>query len=317
MTNLGSFDKQYQSIIRTIKAEGHWRPTKQVSKITGKTGLMAKTVTRTEIRLQPEDGMPLTTLRNLRGAFAKFVGEMMCIIEGSIHLDRLHRYDIHYWDEFADAEHAGWYGLPKGSLGRDYGQQWRSYNGGGPEPVDQLLRLFKVFERNPYDRSLIIDAWNPYDVDHMVIKFCHPKHQFLLINGRFDLIVEQRSADIPVGIAADLPMYKFWHRLWCMKTGIPEGEYVHSMNDTHYYEDQTEGVEILLDREPRPSPTFSIDPIMLKVLDLWLAGEKDALGRPEINPDQRPYLELVRNWVRLDEYRPHPTIPYEKLPCAV
>lgn len=305
-------EQQFLNLINKIYTEGVWRPVKQISQITGKP-TRCKTITGAQMRFNPEDGMPFISLRNLKGAFKFFIGEMLWILSGSTHVDQLHKYGVRYWDEWCTEEKCGWYNLPVGSFGRTYGAQWRSFNAGGPEPVDQIARLFKIIEKNPFDRSLIVHPWNPYDVDHLVVKPCHGAFHLILMDGRWDMIVDQRSADVPVGIPSNLVMYKFLQMLICLKSGYPEGKLIYNMRDTHYYEDQEPGIKILLERKAKPFPKVTINPIMVEVLDEMLKGEVDPLGLKKFNPEQIPYTDLINQWVTLENYNPDPAIPKELL----
>jgi thymidylate synthase len=105
--------------------------------------------------------------------------------------------------------------------------------------------------------------------------------------------------------------------LIAMKTGYKEGDLIYDIQDAHYYSDQEKGIEVLLSREPRPYPTVKIDPIMVKVLDAMLEGVDDPLGTKEFNPENKPYMDLLKDWVKLEGYDPHPSIPRELLPVDV
>lgn len=309
-------EQQYIDLLRRIHDEGIHRPVKQVSTVTNEP-LTAKTLTGQHLRFKPEDGMPLTTLRNMRGAFYMFIGEMLWILSGHTDAANLHKYNVHYWDEWCTAERAGWYNLPEGEFGRTYGAQWRSFNAGGPEPIDQIKRLFDVIARNPNDRGLMVNPWNPYDVDHIVIKPCHGAFRLLLMDNKWDMIVTQRSSDVPVGLPSNLVMYKFLQMLIAMKTGHEVGDLIYDIHDAHYYSDQEKGIEELISREPRPFPTVTIDPIMVKVLDAMLDGNDDPLSDKAFNPEGKSYIDLLKEWIVLDGYKPHPAIPRELLPVDI
>lgn len=307
---------QYVDLLRRIKVEGTDRPVKQKSTISDEP-LTARTLTGQHLRFKPEDGMPLTTLRNMRGAFYMFVGEMLWILAGRTDLENLQKYNVHYWDEWATSEKCGWYNLPIGQFGRTYGAQWRAFNAGGPEPVDQIKRLFDLIAKNPHDRGLIVNPWNPYDVDHIVIKPCHGQFRLLMMDDKWDMVVTQRSSDVPLGLPSNVVMYKFLQMLICQKTGFAEGDLIYDIQDAHYYSDQEKGIEELLKRQPRPYPTVKIDPIMVEVLDAMLDGNDDPLSSKRFNPDQKSYPDLLKDWIKLDGYDPHPAIPRELLPVDI
>jgi thymidylate synthase len=74
----------------------------------------------------------------------------------------------------------------EGDLGPVYGFQWRhfgaqyvdaktDYTGQG---VDQLAEVVHKFRNNPYDRRIILSAWNPADLKKMALPPCHMFAQF-------------------------------------------------------------------------------------------------------------------------------------------
>jgi thymidylate synthase len=79
-----------------------------------------------------------------------------------------------------------------GDLGKIYGAQWRSwgeyeYKGATrtttetsdiidvewKQPIDQIANLIKELKINPDSRRLIVTAWNPADLDSVVLPPCH------------------------------------------------------------------------------------------------------------------------------------------------
>lgn len=62
-------------------------------------------------------------------------------------------------DEFAEK----W-----GDLGPIYGKQWRDFNG-----VDQIQNLLDTLKSNPDSRRMRVSAWNPAELEDMVVPPCH------------------------------------------------------------------------------------------------------------------------------------------------
>ncbi len=313
-TKLG--EDQYVALLQRIRDKGVDRPVKQQSTVSD-APLTARTLCGQHLRFKPEHGMPLTTLRNMRGAFYMFLGEMLWILSGRTDLENLQKYGVHYWDEWGTPEKCGWYDLPVGQFGRTYGAQWRSFNAGGPKPIDQIKRLFRMIAKNPNDRGLIVNPWNPYDVDHIVIKPCHGHFRLLLMDDRWDMVVTQRSSDVPLGLPSNLVMYKFLQLLICLKTGFKEGDLIYDLQDAHYYSDQQKGIEELLKREPRAYPKVTIDRALVRVLDAMIEGDDDPLAGKKFNPDKLSYTDLLKRWVKLEDYDPHPAIPRSLLPVDI
>jgi thymidylate synthase len=56
-----------------------------------------------------------------------------------------------------------------GSLGKIYGHQWRNWNGN----IDQISELIRLLKESPDSRRMVVNAWNPSDLDQMVLPPCH------------------------------------------------------------------------------------------------------------------------------------------------
>ena len=97
--------------------------------------------------------------------------------------------DVHIWDDNSTRSFLDSVGLAhrdEGDLGPVYGFQWRhfgaqyvdskaDYKGQG---VDQLANVIHKLKRNPYDRRIILSAWNPADLGKMALPPCHMFAQF-------------------------------------------------------------------------------------------------------------------------------------------
>lgn len=310
-------EQQYLKILEAILTEGIWTETRQVAKDTG-VPVSSKAIIGQRMVIQPDHGMPLIRLRAMRKAFYFFIGEMLFFLGGGTKFDLLHKYGVHYWDDWNDAERRAYVGLEEGDMGPHYGKQWRAYSvGENRPPVDQIKELFNNIKSRPTDRRLIVNAWHPADSKMVVVRPCHGTFHVNILGGKVYLTVHQWSADFPMGIPSNLVMYKFLQLLICMKFGLEEGDLTYFTDDSHIYSNQVEGVKILLQRQPRPSPQVRINPILVDVLDCLLEGEQDPLALPRFNPKQLPYPDLLAEWVTLEGYNAFAPIPKELLPVAI
>ena len=50
-------------------------------------------------------------------------------------------------------------------------------------------------------------------------------------------------------------------------TGLKVGDLVHTLDDTHNYNDHLEQVQLQLTREPKPLPTMKINPEVKSIFD--------------------------------------------------
>jgi thymidylate synthase len=317
-------EQQYLDIIRDIRDFGKSKPTRQIDKVTG-APLRTRGIAGATQTYYPEDGFPLLSVRPFTSALYAFIGEMLWIISGSNLSDDLHKYGVLYWDDWIDPE---WLTpalrrkmrIPKGSFGETYGPMWRNFRGPNGKVCDQMKRLFHLLRTNPADKRMKITPWNPTLSDNLVVRPCHGDVHFLWEEegNTLSLIVNQMSADVPIGIPSNLAMYAFLLRAMCMIFGFELGEYTHKTVDTHYYSNQKEGVEVLCAREARPFPTFTMDPILPELIRVMVDDDlRDPLATKEFNPDSLPYKEWVRRQVTLVGYTPQAVISKDILPVAI
>src|SRR3990167_8717252 len=143
-----------------------------------RTGVGTKAVFGMQMRFNMKDGFPAVTTKKL--AFDSMKAELLWFIKGSSDVKELQKMGCHIWDANASAP----YWKPKakfdGDLGRIYGVQWRHWKRPDGKEVDQLQEIVDRIKTNPYDRRLIISAWNPGELDQMALPPCHMIFQFFV-----------------------------------------------------------------------------------------------------------------------------------------
>ena len=144
------------------------------------------------------------------------------------------------WDQWADE---------KGDLGPVYGKQWRAWEGGDGQKLDQVAELLKGIEQVKNDptasaaRRLILTAWNPADVPKIKgPSACHTFCQFAMNNGRLSCQLYQRSADLFLGVPWNIASYALLTHLVAKVTGLEAFEFIHTFGDAHIYENHLEQV---------------------------------------------------------------------------
>lgn len=89
--------------------------------------------------------------------------------------------------------------IPDGDLGPIYGKQWRAWNSGNGETIDQIQNSIDLLQNNPDSRRIIVSAWNPADIPNMALAPCHTMFQFhtdvMTTPERVDWLVANKKQD--------------------------------------------------------------------------------------------------------------------------
>jgi thymidylate synthase len=209
-------------------------------------------------------GFPLVTTKKV--LFDAVVRELLWFIRGSTNINDDLVQHTPIWNAWAD---------PDGELGPIYGYQWRSWpryvpvTGSGEEDnpdavlfrqerVDQLREVIDQIKSRPDSRRLIVSAWNVSDIPRMKLPPCHAFFQFYVVNGRLDLQLYQRSADMALGVPFNIASYALLLQMVAQECGLTPGVFTHTLGDAHIYLNHVDGVREQLRREPLPLPTVHI-----------------------------------------------------------
>lgn len=109
--------------------------------------------------------------------------------------------------------------LPDGSIGKAYGYQWRNFNDQGIDQWAMLIRNIATLDLSA-KRRLIMTAWNPAQLDKMALPPCHMSMQAnweKQSQGVYvvDLIMQQRSADVFLGVPYNILGYGYILKKLC------------------------------------------------------------------------------------------------------
>ena len=183
----------------------------------------------------------------------------------------------HIWDEWASPTKAP-YGHDDAAkakmknerdLGPIYGFQWRHFNAEYKnsdsdytgQGIDQLKKLTETLKTNPNDRRMIVSAWNPSKLSEMALPPCHYCFQVTVINGKLNLLWNQRSVDTMLGLPFNIASYALLLHLLAKESRLREGKLVGFLADTHIYVNHVDGAKEQLSRDPStyPLPTLQTE----------------------------------------------------------
>lgn len=254
--------KAYQKIVRKVIDEGIRKE--------NRTGTDTIAIPGTMFEHDMAEGFPLLTTKFV--PFGVVAAELEFFIKGITDKKWLQDRGCHIWDEWCNPQKVP-YGhdeetqkrmMEERDLGPIYGWQYRHfgkcYQGHEKDHfsqiagVDQLEQLIETLKFNPNDRRMIVSAWNPLDLHSMALPPCHLLFQVTVINGRLNLLWNQRSVDVGLGLPFNAASYGLMLCLLAMEANLEPGKLVGFLGDTHIYENHIPGLEMQLARQPLTLP---------------------------------------------------------------
>lgn len=307
--------KQYLELLKEIKENWIWKDDRTWTWVSWLFGMQAK--------YNLEDGFPLVTTKK---TFLRWiVVELIWLLRWETNIKYLVDRDVKIWDEwpfqnYIDSNNL-WNKFPIYSdLRHDekikfiwkiksldkndefvkkwwelwpvYWHQWRNFNSQG---VDQIKNALHEIVNNPKNRRIIVSAWNPAQIDDMLLPPCHAFFQFNVdtTNNKLNLQLYQRSADMFLWVPFNIASYSTMLILFSKITGLTPWTFTHTLWDAHIYNNHIDQVEEQLTREPFPLPELKLN--------------KDIKTLEDIEKLEWEDFELVN-------YKSHKTI---KAPVAV
>lgn len=272
--------KQYLDLLREIKQNWIERNDRTWTWTIGIFGMQAK--------YNLADWFPLVTTKK---TFLRWIiVELIWLIRGETNIKYLVDRDVHIWDEWPFQNYLKENNLeekfPKYSekwleekknftekiknlaendefvkkywdLWPVYWKQWRNFNW---ENIDQLKNAVELIKNNPENRRIIISAWNPAEIEEMLLPPCHCFFQFNVDtkNKKLNLQLYQRSADMFLWVPFNIASYSALLLLISKITWLKPGVFTHTLWDSHIYKNHLEQVDLQLSREPFPLPELNI-----------------------------------------------------------
>ncbi|PJA89829.1 MAG: thymidylate synthase [Candidatus Magasanikbacteria bacterium CG_4_9_14_3_um_filter_32_9] len=257
--------KQYLDIVKNVLENGERKP--------NRTGVDTIAIAGTFFEHDMSKGFPMLTTKKV--PFGLVASELEFFIKGITDKQWLQDRNNHIWDEWAYPKKAP-YGhdeeakkrmLEERDLGAIYGFQWRNFNAPyehhtsdySGKGVDQLKNVIEKLKTNPDDRRMIVSAWNPTMLDEMALPPCHYAFQVTVINGKLNLLWNQRSVDVMLGLPFNIASYALLLHLLAKESSFEEGRLIGFLADTHIYENHLNGAKEQLERDSNKFPLPKIE----------------------------------------------------------
>lgn len=294
-------EQMYLDMMSEVVKMGHYR--------TDRTGVGVYSKFGKTLRFNLQDNtLPLLTTK--RVYFKGVAKELLWFIKGSTNTQELRKDNVHIWDgnasrEFLDKRGLGSYN--EGELGPIYGYQWRRWGEpytpeNGPAPAqkpcgkDQLQDIIDTIQTDPYNRRMILSAWNVSQLSEMALPPCHIMAQFYVHEKNnvkyLSCSMYQRSADVFLGVPFNIASYALLTHMIAQVTGTRAYELVINFGDVHVYSNHVEQVKTQLQRYNEGKPFCKL----------------------RMNPDKNNIDDFVYSDFKIVDYDPLATI---KAPMAV
>lgn len=242
-----------------------------------------------QIKFDLVRGFPLMTTRKMytRG----IIGELLGFFRGYTSAADFRALGCNLWNDNANKT-PGWLANParKGDddCGRLYGVQWTAWsdkrviafneldtylakgykklgsfiNDGYlmERRINQLEDALTLILTNPSDRRIIVNGWNPGEVDLTCLPPCHLLYTFVPNehNDTLDVVMHQRSCDGFLGIPTNIASTSLFLSIMAKLSGYAPGQVTIQMTNFHAYSNSFDAIEEQLTRTPLELPRLRL-----------------------------------------------------------
>lgn len=256
-------DDQYLKIIEDILQNGYYDQ--------NRTGMPTYKLPHKIMQFDLKDEFPIITTKKV--AFITCIKELLWIFRDQDNsIARLHEENVHIWDEWT---------MEDNTIGTSYGWVVKKF-----ALVDKLIHSLK---NNPQDRRMVMSLWQNEYLDTGALYPCAFMTLWDVTDGRLNMMLVQRSADMPLGVPFNMSQYAVLCHLMAQVTGFEPGIFTHVINNAHIYENQVEGMREQLSRKNKAYPGPK----------LW------------INPEIKNFYDFTIDDIKLIDYKHHGKIDME------
>lgn len=296
---MNNVDTEYLATLEQILKKGNEK--------TDRTGTGTKSLFGLQMRFDLSKGFPLLTTKAVH--FKSVMVELLWFLRGEPTTNFLEKHGVTIWNEWAVQLNPRY---PEKRVGNMYGSQWRNWNYVGFDEngmydenyYDQISFLIGGLKNNPNSRRHLVSAWNVGDLPSestsvennvingkMALAPCHYAFQCYVNDGKLSMLINQRSADMFLGVPFNIASYALLTHLLAQVCGYEAGELIWNGGDCHIYNNHIEQCKEQLQR----AKDGKIHPLAT----LWL------------NPDIDDIDQFTVDDIKIQNYQHEPKIKAE------
>lgn len=239
---MSKVDLIYNSLIKEINENGIWDKDENVrTKYIDGSPAYTKSIIGKQVIFEADD-IPLITTKHV--AWRSAIAEAWWIwFMRSNEVEDLRQLGSKVWNEWEQ---------PDGTIGKAYAYQLAKTVRKSELQVkfgefshsthtykcklNQVDYLIKQLKENRSSRRLVTSLWNIDDLDYMALEPCVWSQQWIVQDGKLNLIVNQRSADIALGVCFNWFQYKVIQMVIATLADLEVGKLVWNFGHLHYYD---------------------------------------------------------------------------------
>lgn len=250
MSRMSKFDEVYLNLCEEILKEGKYSQ--------NRTGIPTYNLHGKHLIFDLEEEFPILTTKFV--AFKHAILEMLWIFQQASNDVRwLQERGVTIWDEWQIDENGKYkgkyYGKEfAGTIGTAYGYIVNKFN--------LMENAIETIKKNPNDRRNLVDLFQYQFLEGGTLPPCVYMHQWMVNDKKLDIVVYQRSCDVPLGFPFNVTQYAVLTHLVAQVTGYEPGTLYWNLGTAHIYENQVEGIKQQLSRRKgaKPAPKLWINP---------------------------------------------------------
>ncbi len=233
---MSKFDVSYLDLCKRILEKG--------TRVETRTGVSAYKLPHQILQFDLQEEFPILTTKFV--AFKSAVLEMLWFYQAqSNDVSWLKERGVKIWNEW-EIDKDGMY------MGKNFGKEYAGTIGTAygyiVNKYHLIQDLIEKIKKDPNDRRMIMSLWQNEYLNTASLPSCVWCTQWDVTDGKLNCLVNQRSADVPLGLPFNISQYAVLVNLIAQVTKLKPGQMTWVINNAHIYENQIEGIREQLKR---------------------------------------------------------------------